>query len=177
MTCSLGYHNSWALSFLYMVCYILGLVFFFMCYECFACVYVHCVHAWCTHRPAEGAWSPQNWNWSYRGLWAALWMPETGSQSPGRAARALKLMSHLFSLGSPDFKLLVSVNGLLTRLSCLMATVSLSENKAMLSVLYTHIFTAFTCYASVPILGIKSILQICGVIKSMYIKSPILRFI
>lgn len=78
---------------------------------------------------------------------------------------------------APDFKLLVSVNGPLTRLSCLMATVSLSENKAMFSVLYTHIFTAFTCYASVPISGTKSILQICGVIKSIYIKSPILRFI
>jgi hypothetical protein len=59
----------------------------FMCYECLACMYVHCVHVSCLGRPE--CWIP--WNWRYRQSYGASWVLGT---KPGPVPRTLSALNH-----------------------------------------------------------------------------------
>lgn len=79
-----------------------------------AYMYAYHIHAWIQRRPQKQHWILQNW--SYRWLWATIWVLETESRSRVRATRALNwwdifaAQGSSFSCGFWGFKL---------RLSCL----------------------------------------------------------
>ena len=57
-------------------------------YECFVCIYV-CVHVLCILGAHGGEKRTLNPSWSYRPLWAVVWVVATESGFPIRIACAL----------------------------------------------------------------------------------------